>query len=93
MSKLKYPICEEGAYCSPHLKYADDYAHKSKNSVIIMCRVNPSLNFFHWQIIDYIINDKRIIRIPKGKYQNDEWITDGTKNSIRPYRLLYKLNS
>ena len=34
-----------------------------------------------------------LIRIPKGKYQDDEWITDGTKNSIRPYRLLYKINS
>jgi hypothetical protein len=76
LSKLKYPICEEGAYCSPLLEYADYYAKKSKNSVIIMCRVNPNL-----------------IRIPKGQYQNDEWITDGTKNSIRPYRLLYKINS
>jgi hypothetical protein len=26
------------------------------------------------------------IRIPKGKFENDEYITDGTKNSIRPYR-------
>ena len=34
-----------------------------------------------------------LIRIPKGQYQDDEWITDGTKNSIRPYRLLYKINS
>jgi hypothetical protein len=34
-----------------------------------------------------------LIRIPKGQFQNDEWITDGTKNSIRPYRLLYKINS
>ena len=33
-----------------------------------------------------------LIRIPKGQYQNDEWITDGTRNTIRPYRLLYKLN-
>ena len=75
-SKLKYPICEEGAYCSPHLEYACKYANIENNGVIIMCRVNPSL-----------------IRIPKGKYQDDEWITDGTKNSIRPYRLLYKINS
>ena len=76
MSRLKYPICEEGAYCSPLLNYANEYAEKSKNSVIIMCRVNPNL-----------------IRIPKGEFQYKEWITDGTKNSIRPYRLLYKINS
>ena len=30
-----------------------------------------------------------LIRIPE-KYSKDEWITDGTRNSIRPYRLLYK---
>ena len=75
-SKLKYPICDEGAYCSPHLDYACKYANITNNGVIIMCRVNPSL-----------------IRIPKGQYQDDEWITDGSKNSIRPYRLLYKINS
>jgi hypothetical protein len=33
-----------------------------------------------------------LIRIPLGEYQEKEWITDGTKNSIRPYRLLYKIN-
>ena len=31
-------------------------------------------------------------RIPEGKYEENEWITDGTRNSIRPYRLLYKIN-
>jgi len=35
-------------------------------------------------------NPKRI-RIPSGKYGKDEYITDGTKNSIRPYRILVKL--
>ena len=32
------------------------------------------------------------IRIPKGKFENDEYITDGTKNTIRPYRILVRLN-
>ena len=31
-------------------------------------------------------------RIPEGIYEKNEWITDGTRNSIRPYRLLYKIN-
>ena len=30
-----------------------------------------------------------LIRIPE-KFSKNEWITDGTRNSIRPYRLLYK---
>ena len=32
----------------------------------------------------------KLIRIPKGKYEKKEWITDGTRNSIRPYRILIK---
>jgi hypothetical protein len=31
-----------------------------------------------------------LIRIPKGQYEKKEWITDGTRNSIRPYRILIK---
>ena len=26
-------------------------------------------------------------------YSENEWITDGTKGTIRPYRLLYNLNN
>ena len=37
--------------------------------------------------------DPKLIRIPQGQFQDDEWITDGTRNTIRPYRILYKLNS
>jgi hypothetical protein len=32
-----------------------------------------------------------LIRKPKG-YENKEWIADGTRNTIRPYRILYRLN-
>ena len=38
------------------------------------------------------VNPKRV-RIPKGKYEEKEYLTDGTKNSIRPYRILVDLNS
>ena len=31
------------------------------------------------------------IRIPKGQYEKDEWITDGTRETIRPYRILVEL--
>ena len=37
--------------------------------------------------------DPKLIRIPQGQFQDDEWITDGTRNTIRPYRILYKLNT
>ena len=37
--------------------------------------------------------DPKLIRIPKGKYQENEWITDGTRNTIRPYRILYNLKN
>ena len=35
--------------------------------------------------------DPNKIRIPKG-YEEEEWITDGTRNTVRPYRILIKLN-
>ena len=38
------------------------------------------------------VNPKEF-RIPEGKFEEKEWITDGTKNSIRPYRLLYKIDN
>ena len=34
-----------------------------------------------------------LIRIPEGKYGENEWITDGTRNTIRPYRILFKVNN
>ena len=35
----------------------------------------------------------KLIRIPKGQFEKDEWITDGTRDSIRPYRILCELNN
>ena len=32
-----------------------------------------------------------LIRKPK-EYEDKEWIADGTRNTIRPYRILYRLN-
>ena len=31
------------------------------------------------------------IRIPKGAYEEIDWITDGTRNTIRLYRILVEL--
>ena len=67
--------CGIGAYFSPSLDYANDYAEGKQSPVVIMCRVNPYK-----------------IRIPKG-YETKEWITDGTRNTVRPYRILVDLNN
>lgn len=74
-SKASYDKCGEGAYCSPLLNYAERYAKRYNNGVILMCRVNP-----------------KEFRIPEGEFEEKEWITDGTRNSIRPYRILYRIN-
>ena len=36
--------------------------------------------------------DPNKIRIPKG-YEKKEWITDGTRNTVRPYRILIMVNN
>ena len=60
------------------------------------CYCSPHLKYAcrysNGVIIMCRVNPK-LFRIPKGKYEKDEWITDGTKNTIRPYRLLYRLNN
>jgi len=38
------------------------------------------------------VNPKRI-RIPQGKYEIEDYITDGNKSSIRPYRILIELKN
>ena len=36
--------------------------------------------------------DPNKIRKPKG-YEKKEWITDGTRNTVRPYRILIMVNN
>jgi len=50
-----------------------------------------TLKYFNGVIIMCRVNPKKI-RIPQG-FEDSEWITDGTRNTIRPYRLLFDLNS
>jgi hypothetical protein len=73
-SQDKYPKCNEGAYVSPYLDYADTYSGENNSNVVIMCRVNP-----------------KEIRIPEGLDIEKIWVTDGTRNTIRPYRILVKI--
>ena len=73
-SQDKYPKCNEGAYVSPYLAYADIYSDQNNSNVVIMCRVNP-----------------KEIRIPEKQDIEKIWVTDGTRNTIRPYRILVKI--
>ena len=50
-----------------------------------------ALGYSKGVIIMCRVNPKKM-RIPKG-YEDNEWITDGTRNTIRPYRLLFNLKS
>ena len=54
--------------------------------------LNYATKYSKGVIIMCRVNPKKM-RIPEGKYSNDEWITDGTRNTIRPYRLLYQINN
>ena len=51
-----------------------------------------SNNFNNGVVIMCRVNPNEI-RIPKGKFEKNEYITDGTKKTIRPYRILYKLDN
>jgi hypothetical protein len=60
--------------------------------------VSPSLDYANYYaqnkespVVIMCRVDPNKIRIPKG-YEEDEWITDGTRNTVRPYRILIKLN-
>ena len=50
-------------------------------------------NIYNKGIIIMCRVNPKLIRIPKGEFEENEWITDGTRNTIRPYRILCKLNS
>ena len=70
-----------GAYCTPLIKTAEEYAGISvfngkKYKTVIMCRVKPSA--------------RRHCAKHKDSIEGNYWVVDGTPNEIRPYRILYK---
>ena len=58
--------------------------------------VSPHLEYacqyFNGAMIMCRVNPNKI-RIPKGEFEENEYITDGTRDTIRPYRLLVELES
>ena len=66
----------EGVYCTPKIKTAEDYAGISyingkSYKTVLMVRVKPD-------------------SIRGCKCFNDYWVVNGTNDEIRPYRILYK---
>ena len=80
--------CEDYENINPKSK--NDYP-KCGEGTYCSPHLDYANKYFRGVIIMCRVNPN-LIRIPKGQYEKDEWITDGTRKSIRPYRLLYKLN-
>ena len=69
----------EGAYCTPKISIAESYAGISQiNGInyktVLMVRVNPN----------------SIRSCGECEFAEDYWVVDGTRDEIRPYRILYK---
>jgi len=74
-----------GAYCSPIIKTAEEFAGKciinnKEYSTIFMLRVKPSKRR-HWNQCD------------DSKKPYFYWVLNGTPDEIRPYRILFKCTS
>ena len=95
-----YSTVKEGA-TRQALKDNDNINTKSQN-IYPKCGegtyVSPHLDYANYYanrnspVVIMCRVNPNLIRIPKGKYEDKEWITDGTRNSIRPYRILIKKN-
>jgi len=96
-----YSNSKEGAI-NQALENEDNINKKSQN-IYPKCGegtyVSPHLdiaehysNYYKLPIVIMCRVNPNLIRIPKGKFEEKEWITDGTRNSIRPYRILIKKN-
>jgi len=53
---------------------------------------NYYANYYESPVIIMCRVNPNRIRIPQGIYEKKEWVTDGTRNTIRPYRILININ-
>ena len=67
----------KGVYCSPLIKTAEEYSGE--------CKINGNL----YKVVLMTRVKKSAIRTCEDA--KDYWVVDGTKDEIRPYRILYKL--
>lgn len=91
-----YSTIEEGAINQKCCDYKN--IHEKSNKIYEYCGegtyCSPHLEYAEIYSKGVIIMcrvNPKLIRIPEGKFSEKEWITDGTKKTIRPYRILYKL--
>jgi hypothetical protein len=105
-TKAVKPICKaNGKFFSTikegatRQKYKDDInIHKDSQKLYKICGegayASPSLKYaslYGGVIIMCRVNPKKL-RIPQGDSEKKIYITDGTKNTIRPYRILFDLD-
>jgi hypothetical protein len=67
----------QGVYCSPKIETAEEYSGE--------CKINDNL----YKVVLMTRVKKSAIRTCEDA--KDYWVVDGTKDEIRPYRILYKL--
>ena len=71
-----YPKCGKGVYLTPRIQTAEAYAG--------VLRIGGREYF---TVLQFRVNP-RYLRIAKGR--NDYWICEGSRDGVRPYRLLLK---
>ena len=101
------PICSQnGKFFSSYAEGARGQKCKNCKNANIFSRdkfpvcgegtyCSPHLNYAKGYSKGVIIMcrvNPKLMRVPQGNYMENEWITDGTRNTIRPYRLLYQIN-
>jgi len=101
------PICQKGGKffstvsegaTSQKCKYFININKKSQNSYRLCeegAYCSPHFEYakcyFKGVIIMCRVNPNKL-RIPSGHYGETDWITEGTRNSVRPYRILFNFN-
>ena len=75
-TKKQFPKCGKGVYVTPKIQTAEVYAG--------LLNINGK---FYFTVLQFRVNPK-YLRIAKGR--TDYWICKGSRDGVRPYRLLIK---
>ena len=75
-TKLQYPKCGKGVYLTPSIATAEAYAG--------LFYIN---NKYYSTVLQFRVNPKHL-RIAKTR--KDYWVCEGSRDGVRPYRLLLK---
>ena len=75
-TKQQYPLCGRGVYVTPYIRTAEAYAG--------LYYINGKS---YYTVLQFRVNPQHL-RIAKGR--TDYWVCEGSRNGVRPYRLLLK---